>query len=325
MMMNAQAIQAETGQNREATQSATKGRWGVDFIGRMVYYPFGPAFPGYRVTDAAAEVRIRAADEQYDRSSSKLALSASGVSATGLLYLLGLLFDRHPVLAVAFFYAAIIMIVGISAALRFNAVRASLAGLATAPAVVVSRQRLINILGMAVSTIVVFWLVLYLYDLRLDALAPDHPKEIHFYPTVAGNMIYAAIGLPFLFAAVVHFDKLAAKTGQNGATLALVLFAVLQLGALATIVFKFIDPKPRIVISERSLACGWRHDWRDMTGVDLSDGGKGTEYAVVKLQPPVVRALGISSDRCRIDGLSIDYEDVYQTIVSAWQPHANDP
>ncbi|SDM90015.1 hypothetical protein [Afipia sp. GAS231] len=322
--MSAQAIQAETGQDQEATPSATKGRWGVDLIGSMVYYPFGPAFQGYRATDAAAEVRIRAADEHYDQSS-KLALPVSGALAAGLLYLLGLLFDRHPVLAVTFFYAAIIMIVGIIAALRFKVVRASLAGLATAPAEVVSRQRLIKTLGMAVSTIVVFWLVLYLYDLRLDALAADHPKEMRFYPTVAGNMIYAAVGLPFLFAAIVHFDKLAARAGQNRTTFALLLFAMFQLGALAIIVFKFIDPKPSIAISERSLVCGWRHDWREMTGVDLSDGRKGKEYAVVKLQPPVVRALGISSDRCRIDGLSVDYEDVYRTIVSAWQPHANDP
>lgn len=293
--------------------------------GRKVYYPFGPAFQGYRATDAAAEARIRAADEQYDQPSSKFALSVSGALATGLLYPLGLLFDRHPVLAVTFFYTAIIMIVGISAALRFKAVRASLAGLATAPADVVSRQRLIKTVGMAVPTIVVFWLVLYLYDMRLDALAPDHPKDVRFYPSVAGNLVFAAVGLPFLFAAMVHFDQLAAKSGQNRTTFALLLIAVLQLGALAIIVFKFIDPKASIVISERGLRCGWRHDWREMAGVDLNDGRKGREYVVVKLQPPVVRALGTSSDRCRIDGLSVDYEDVYRTIASAWRPHANDP
>jgi hypothetical protein len=39
MTMNAQAIQAETGHNQEATQSAAKGRWGVNGIGRMIYYP----------------------------------------------------------------------------------------------------------------------------------------------------------------------------------------------------------------------------------------------------------------------------------------------
>ena len=178
---------------------------------------------------------------------------------------------------------------------------------------------------MAVSTVFVFWAALVLYDVRLTALIPDHPGELRFYPTIAGNLVFVAMGLPFLFTAIVHFDHLASKIGQNQTTLALVLFSLLQVAALAIIVSKFVAPTPRIIVAERSLACGWKHNWREMTGVDLGDDRKGREYAVVGLQPPVVRALGISSERCRIDGLSVDYKQVYGAIVSAWQPHANDP
>jgi hypothetical protein len=73
------------------------------------------------------------------------------------------------------------------------------------------------------------------------------------------------------------------------------------------------------------MKCGWRHAWRDLSGIELSQDFRGRAFAVVKLRPPLVRALGKSSDRCEISGLASPYEDVYRAIAAAYQPHANDP
>jgi hypothetical protein len=91
------------------------------------------------------------------------------------------------------------------------------------------------------------------------------------------------------------------------------------------LVYRFVSPQPAIILSDYAMKCGWRHAWRDLSGIELSQDFRGRAFAVVKLRPPLVRALGKSSDRCEISGLASPYEDVYRAIAAAYQPHANDP
>jgi MFS family permease len=318
------AIEASIDQDHRTIQPTANGRWDVDDTGTPIFFPFGRAFSGYRLTDAAA-AQVRATEAQYRQSSSKFAASIGGVFGVGLFYLLALVFYRYPVAGLAAFYASVLIIVSADALLRFALLRRTLEDSSAVPARAASRQRLLYILGAAAFSLVIFWFILFLYDLQLNSLAADHPAETWFYPGIAGNVIFVAIGFPLLISGVVHFDKVAARSGEQRTTLSFVLLAVILLGAMAMLTYKFANPKPRITLSDYSMKCGWRHNWRDMSGMELSVNYQGEAFAVVKLRPPLVRALGKSSDRCEIDGLSVAYKDVYRAIAAAYQPHVNDP
>jgi hypothetical protein len=181
------------------------------------------------------------------------------------------------------------------------------------------------VLAALALSLVAFWLILFLYDLQLSSLAAEHPKETWFYPAIAGYVVFVTVGFPLLLGVAVRFDTMAARLGPQRATLFCVLFAVSLFGVAAMLVYDFVHPTPSVILSDYSMKCGWRHAWRDLSGVELSVSLRGKASAIIKLKPPLVRALGKSSDRCQISGLSTPYEDVYRAIAAAYQPHANDP
>jgi hypothetical protein len=322
--MGTKAIEAPIDRDHQTTQPAASGRWDVDTTGAAIFYPYGGAFSGYRLTaDAAA--RVRAAEAQYNQLSGKFAASFAGLLGVGLFYLLAWLFFQHPVAGLAAFYMSVAIIVGAEGLLRVASLRKTLEGGTVVPARAVSRQRLHHALGAVALSLVIFWLFLVLYDLRLNSLATDHQTGISFYPGIAGNVIIVAFGVPLLLIGMVYFDRVAATRGVQRTMLSFVVLAVLLFGATAVLVYKFVNPKPRIILSDYSMMCGWRYDWRDMSGVELSVNYQGEAFAVVRLKPALVRALGKSRDRCEIDGLSSPYKDVYRAIAAAYQPYADDP
>jgi uncharacterized membrane protein YuzA (DUF378 family) len=316
-------IEAPIIRDDQATPAA-KGRWDTDATGAPVFYPFGRAFSGYRLTTAAA-AQVRAAEERYRQTSSKTVKPVAGIVGVGLFYLLASIFGEHPVEAVAIFYASIAGIAAMDALARFASLRESLEGGSPVPASAAVRQKLLLMLGALALSLVVFWLILFLYELQLSSLAAEHPKETWFYPGIAGYIVFVAVGVPALFSGMVHFDKIAAKAGPQRTLLTFFFLALALFGAMAMLVYNFVNPKPSIVLSDYAIKCGWRHAWRDLSGVELSVSYRGKASAVVKLRPPLVRALGKSSDRCDISGLASPYEDVYRAIAAAYQPHADDP
>jgi hypothetical protein len=227
--MAIQTIEAPIGREDQTIQPAS-GRWDVDAAGAAVFYPFGRAFSGYRLTSAAA-AQVRAGEEQYRQSSSKFAPAFGGLIGVGLLSLLASIFHEHPVAAVAGFYISTVGVIGAEALARFSGLRRTLQDGFVVPAQAASRQRLFRVLAGAALSLVVFWLILFLYGLQLSPLAGEHPTETWFYPGIAGYVVFVAVGFPLLLVVAVRFDTMAARSGPQRAMLFCVLFAVSLFGA----------------------------------------------------------------------------------------------
>jgi len=305
-------------------QSTTSVRWDVDSAGQAIYYPFGPAFAGYRLTDPTAEQSVRQADESYSERSSKIGKPLVQIVGTLLVGYVIFVFSRHPVLSLSGLYALLVVLTYLEGILRYSSVREHLANADIVPAKAQSRQRLFIFAGAAAALLVAFWVVLAIYDLQISALAANHAGETWLFPSIAGSLFFSIALFLFVFFAILRFDVFSARLGQHKATLTLVVVVVIDVGLAGWSVTKFVAPAPSVIISDRSIRCGWSYSylWREIRSLE-SRSTRYKTYAVMTLRPQIAGSLGKVTDRCEIDGLTVDDETVYRTIVAAWQPHAN--
>jgi hypothetical protein len=305
-------------------QPAAANRWDVDSAGRAIYYPFGPAFVGYRLADVAAEQHVRQADESYSEQSSKVGKPLAQLLGTLLAGYLIFAFSRHPVLSLAGLYALFAIAVYLDGVLRYSSVRDHLVNADVMPAKAEWRKQFLVIAGAALGILAAFWVVLALYDLQISILATDHQGELRLFPSIAGRLFFAAVLFLVLFSAIARFDVFSARLGRHKATLTLVIVAVLDVGLAGWTMAKFVAPAPTVIISDQSIRCGWRYSylWREISALDRKSTRYNT-YTVMTLRPSIARNLGKLTDRCDIGGLTVDDETVYRTMVAAWQPHAN--
>jgi hypothetical protein len=304
-------------------QSAATNRWDVDTAGRAVYYPFGPAFAGYRMADSIAEQNVRQADEHYSEHTSKISKPLGQFVGTLLVGSLFFILSRHPVLSLVGCYVLLAGAIYLDSILRSTSVRDTLANAEIVPAKAQSRKRLLVTIGAASGILFAFWAVLVAYNWQSSALEANHPGEIWLFPNIAGRLFLFVVLFLIIFSASVHFDRFSKKLGLHKATLTLVIVAVVDFGLGTWTLSNFVAPAPSIVVTDQVIQCGWRHGyrWRDITAVG-SETNQHSRYVVLTLRPPITR-MGKATDRCEIDGLMVDDDTVYRMIVAAWQPHAN--
>lgn len=305
-------------------QSAAANRWDVDAAGRAVYYPFGPAFVGYRLVDVASEQRVRQADESYSERSSKINKPAGRLIGTLAAGSLIFVFSRYPVLSLVGFYALFVILFYLEGAFRFSSVREYLVDADVVPAKAQSRKRLRFIVGVAMGLLIGFWAVLAAYDQQVSALAANHPGEMLLFPSISGSLFFFVVLFLAIFSASLRFDVFSARLGQHKATLILVVLTVIGFGLAGWTVFNLVAPAPSVIVSDQSIRCGWRYsyNWREISGLK-STSTRYSRYVVLTLRPQIARNLGKATDRCQIGGLTVDDDTVYRKIVSVWQPHAN--
>lgn len=305
-------------------QSAATARWDVDSDGRAIYRPFGSAYTGYRLADTVAEQNVRLADEDYSKRTSKVGRPLGQIIGTLVAGYLILAFSRHPVLSLAGCYALLVIAVYLEGVLRYSSVRESLREAEAVPPKPQARRRLLVASGIALAFLAAFWAALSAYDLEVSTLASRHPGETWLFPSIAGKLVFFVMLFFVVFSACARFDVFSARLGQNKAVLALVVCAVIDVGLAVWIIAKVVAPAPSVIVSDQSIRCGWSYSylWREVSGLQQKSS-KYSTYAVMTLRPSIARSLGKATDRCEIDGLTVDDDTVYRMIVAAWQPHAN--
>ncbi|SDP32746.1 hypothetical protein [Afipia sp. GAS231] len=300
--------------DRSATASK---RWFTDAAGRTIYYPYGAAYSGYIVTEAARERAIRAADQRFEDISKPFAPYTYGLllAVTCIYYYFS---SSHPLLACAAFPAALVLAGLIAWLARRSMIVPLLAGLDRAPAADPSgRKPLYRAAYVLLALSGLIALVLHLYDLRVATIAADS-TTVDFYPDISGGLLNAGIFGLLLLGAIAGMRK--AKTCRVRATAAVLVLAVLALIPAIEVAENFYNPQPRIVLEDVTLSCRWKLLWFDVTSVSLRSGSRGRQYARVEYAVSHTAFGDVTRTQdCEIDGLTVDYTEVYDAIRKRWQ------
>jgi hypothetical protein len=128
---------------------------------------------------------------------------------------------------------------------------------------------------------------------------------------VSGLLLLVVITSWIVFAVLTRHRQHAPNKRVALTALTAMVFQVL---AIAILILRFYDPKPRIIITDSSLWCGKRLSWSDVTSLDLQTGSRGKEYVRLELKKSANGAFGMTHENCEIDGLNVEYNEVYRSI-----------
>jgi hypothetical protein len=295
-------------------------RWITDADGRALYYPYGPRRAGYLLTDAAREPALRAADARYQGIGKRIK-PYSYILVLPLIYTFYYLFGTHPILAFASFPAFLAAAALIDRVLFRSIVGNLIEGLPqVAPLKPLPAP--VRSLRNAAAFLLVFagavWLVLYVYDLRVDAVAANRGGTTEFYPDISFYVLFTLVFAACAWVIFAGWKRVAAKFSPNRALLSAFLFIVLTLGCASAAVWHLYDPKPSVIISRDYFSCNWTVRWADVTRVSLQSGTKGKQYARIELAADTVGSGSGARKDCEITGLKTDYLTVYEAISAAW-------
>jgi hypothetical protein len=300
-----------------------------DAQGRTVFYPSGPAWSGYVVTDPDRERALR--DVIRRRNDSRWPY-LGWVLWLPFLYGFCLLFASHLFQALAVLFLIPGLLLFVFGWLRnhwWN--RALFAGLEpAAPDHAISRRlRVIGATATAIATLI--WLILHLYQQRISAI-PAHGTIAEFFPDISmqilGTLFFGSLALTLPFT----WQKGVERSGEVRAVIGALFVVLFTFGSFAWAWSIFFSPEPRVILTEAALSCdGWRLAWSDIAGVTVSYGRYGREYARLDLDSPLsdpgLTPLFLQNGhakRCQITGLNADSEAVLDVIRDTWWAEAKD-
>lgn len=294
----------------------------TDATGRTVFYPHGPAFRGYVVTDPERERAIRAG----------LGAPPGLVLAEVLLALVslvafGFLLPSRPHIALVIALGALCaLFVPLGLWWNYWRVPRLVAGLERVSGSGHAwRRRILPFLALVLAGAALVWGAPALYAARLRSL-PSTAGTLDFYPGILLPLLCALFfGIGFWFYGFVRNPRVR-PISQARIMIVLAASLVFSLaGALWSIAI-YVNPQPVITISSQTLFCGkWRVQWNEITAISFESYRFGSSARLQltghSLNSPqwtdFIRRRGAVN--CEVTGTNADYATVYGTIYRAWQ------
>jgi hypothetical protein len=192
------------------------------------------------------------------------------------------------------------------------------------PDYVASRRLLV--LGLTGATMAaLIWLVLHLYQQRIDEI-PRKGSIAEFFPNISMPLFITWIFGLVALALLLRWQKIVDGLGDVRTTFTALFVVVFGFVSFAWTWTIFFSPEPSVVLTEAELYCGSWIKWTDIKAVTVSYRRRGREYARLHFDAPssdpgfTPRLFQTdNSETCETTGLTVDSDTVFNTIRDTWQ------